>query len=139
MRSNKSVHRSTEKEGKIMFVRRAKRFVLVIVASLAAGAFGASLPGCDNPRERAQDAQRTDPDKERVIQGREELHEKKTDLRGAVKEGENEAEIERRQKEIKEKKQEIVQDKKQIREEQLESAKAQNEAKQGAQSGADAK
>jgi hypothetical protein len=114
-----SIRQKNKKEGKDMSPLRTKRLFLILVVSITAGVFTVSLPGCDNPRERARDTQRTDPGKEQVTQSREQLQEKKSDLRGAVKEGQSPEEIEQLQKDIKRKKEDIVQDKKTAREKQL--------------------
>ena len=111
-----------------MVAIRARRFLVVIIASLSLGAFGAS--SCD----KGTAPQKTDAqtDKERLIESRKEQQEKRGELRDAVKSGASEEEIKQLQKGIKEGQKAIVQDKKEIREQKLGGAsKDQSETKPG--------
>ena len=111
-----------------MVAIRARRFLVVIIASLSLGAFGAS--SCD----KGTAPQKTDAqtDKERLIESRKEQQEKRGELRDAVKSGASEEEIKQLQKGIKEGQKAIVQDKKEIREQKLgEASKDQSETKPG--------
>ena len=111
-----------------MVAIRARRFLVVIIASLSLGAFGAS--SCD----KGTGSQKTDAqtDKERLIESRKEQQEKRGELRDAVKSGASEEEIKQLQKGIKEGQKAIVQDKKEIREQKLGGAsKDQSETKPG--------
>ena len=98
-----------------MVVSRARRFLVVIIASLSLGAFGAS--SCD----KGTAPQKTDAqtDKERLIESRKEQQEKRGELRDAVKSGASEEEIEKRKNQVTEGQKAIVQDKKEIREQKL--------------------
>ena len=109
-----------------MIVSRTKKFLLIIVATLAAGVLNAPSFGAD-VSEKATGSQKSDPqaDKDRLIESRKEQQQKKTELRDAVKGGASKEEIEQRQKDIKQGKKGIVQDKKQIREDRLDSLKDQ--------------
>ena len=126
-----------------MIESRAKRFFLIIIASLAVGAFSASSFGADVSEKGTateKSPQKTDPqaDKERLIESRKAQQQKRGELRDAVKSGASKDEIEKRKKQVKEGQKAIVQDKKEIREDRLQSAKDQKEAKQGTQSSKDA-
>ena len=111
-----------------MVAIRARRFLVVIIASLSLGAFGAS--SCD----KGTAPQKTDAqtDKDRLIESRKEQQEKRGELRDAVKSGASEEEIKQLQKGIKEGQKAIVQDKKEIREQKLGGASTdQSETKPG--------
>ena len=111
-----------------MIASRTKSFLVVIVASLAVGAFGAS--SCD----KGTGSQKTDAqtDKERLIESRKEQQEKRGELRDAVKSGASEEEIEKRKSQVTAGQKAIVQDKKEIREQKLGGAsKDQSETKPG--------
>lgn len=113
-----------------MVASRAKRFFVVIVVSLAVGAFRAPSFGADadiKGTATEKSPQKIDPqaDKDRLIESRKEQQQKKGELRDAVKGGASKEEIEQRQKDIKQGKKGIVQDKKQIREDRLDSLKDQ--------------
>ena len=117
-----------------MIVSRTKRFLLIIAAFLAAGMLSVSSFGC------GRDSPKTEPqaDKQRLIESREELNQKRGELRDAVKSGASEDELEKRKNQVKEGREAIIQDKKDIRTERLGSTKDQNEAKQGTKSSKDA-
>ena len=104
-----------------MIVSRAKRFFLIIVASLAVGILSVSSFGC------GRDSQKTEPqaDKQRLIESREELNQKRGELREAVKSGASKEEIEQLKDQVKEGREAIVQDKKEIRQDRLDSLKDQ--------------
>ena len=111
-----------------MIESRARRFVFVIIASLAVGAFGAS--SCD--KETAPQKTDAQTDKERLIESRKEQQEKRGELRDAVKSGASEEEIEKRKSQVTEGQKAIVQDKKEIREQKLGGASTdQSETKPG--------
>jgi hypothetical protein len=113
-----------------MVASRAKRFLVVIVASLAVGAFNAPSFGADadvKGTATEKSPQKIDPqaDKDRLIESRKEQQQKKEELRGAVKGGASKEEVKQLQKQVKEGQKGIVQDKKQIRQDRLESSKDQ--------------
>src|SRR5262245_12881105 len=109
-----------------MILSRTKRFLAVIVASLAVGAFSASSFGAD-VSEKGTGPQKTDPqaDKQRLIEGRKDQQQKREELRDAVKSGASKDEIEQLENQVKEGQKAIVQDKKEIRQDRLESLKDQ--------------
>ena len=118
-----------------MIASRAKMVFLIIVASLAAGAFSACKgTGTENSPQKVD----SQADQQRLIESRKELNQTRGDLRDAVKSGESKEEIERLQKQVQQGRKDIVQDKKDIRQDRLESVKDQNEAKQGTNSSKDA-
>jgi len=122
-----------------MILSRAKRFLVVIVASLAVGAFGASSFGADADVKGTgteKSPQKSDPqaDKERLIESRKDQQQKREELRDAVKSGASKDEIEQLKNQVKEGQKAIVQDKKEIRQDRLESLKD-----QGTKSSKDAK
>ena len=111
-----------------MVASRARRFLFVIIASLSLGAFGAS--SCDKGTAIAKNRSQTD--KERLIESRKEQQQKRGELRDAVKSGASEEEIEQLKNQVKEGQKAIVQDKKEIREQKLGGAsKDQSETKPG--------
>ena len=122
-----------------MIASQTKRFFLIIVASLAVGAFGESSFGADadvKGKTTEKSPQKTDPqtDKERLIEGRKEQQQKRGELRDAVKSGASKEEVEQLKSQVKEGQKAIVQDKKEIREQKLGSTKDQKEVKQGTKS-----
>jgi hypothetical protein len=122
-----------------MIVSRAKRFLLIVAAALAAGLFSVPSFGAD-VSEKGTKSQKADPqtDKERLIEGRKEQQQKRGELREAVKSGASKDEVEKLQKQVKEGQKAAVQDKKDIREQKLGSTKDQSDAKQGTKSSKDA-
>ena len=109
-----------------MIVSATKRFVLIIVASLALGAFSAS---CE--REKSPERSDAQADKERLIDSRKEQQQTRGELREAIKSGASKDEIQELKNQVKEGQKAIVQDKKDIREQRLGSTQDQSEAKQG--------
>jgi len=128
-----------------MIASRTKSFLVVIVASLAVGAFSAPSFGADadvKGTATEKSPQKTDPqtDKERLIDSRKEQQQKRGELRDAVKSGASKDEIKQLQKDVKEGQKAIVQDKKDIREQKLGgSSKNSSETKPGSPSSKDTK
>lgn len=113
-----------------MVASRAKRFLVVIVASLAVGAISAPSFGADvdvKGTVTEKSPQKVDPqaDKDRLIESRKDQQQKRGELRDAVKSGASKDEIEQLKNQVKEGQKAIVQDKKEIRQDRLDSLKDQ--------------
>ena len=106
-----------------MALSRAKRFFVVIVASLAVGTFTACGKG--TPTEKSPQTSDAQADKQRLIESRKEQQQTREELREAVKSGASNEEIGQLQTQVKEGQKAIVQDKKEIRQDRLDSLKDQ--------------
>jgi hypothetical protein len=125
-----------------MVAIRARRFLVVIVASLAVGALSAPSFGADadvKGTTTEKSPQKSDPqaDKERLIESRKAQQEKRGELRDAVKSGASKDDIKQLQKNVKEGQKAIVQDKKDIRKDRLGTGK--DETKPSGEPAKDAK